>query len=113
MLSGGVVPDEELAVAEEKFEESKELAETAMFNLLSNDVEQITQMKAFVEACLEYHQQSAEILAALKITLDSQCVLTHLSQLSYSIVPFFYTALSYCHIHAVLMYYRAAAKLTV
>lgn len=64
--------DEEIAVAEEKFEESKTLAETAMYNLLSNDVEQISQVKAFVEACLKFHEQSTEILQQLSRDLDDK-----------------------------------------
>jgi len=70
-----VVTDDELSVAEEKFEESKELAETAMHNLLSNDVEQISQLSAFVDSCLTYHQQAVEILNSLKSSLDNKLVI--------------------------------------
>ena len=38
---GGTVSDEEIRLAEEKFEESKQLAETAMYNLLENDVSSV------------------------------------------------------------------------
>ncbi len=38
----GKIPDEEIKQAVEKFEESKELAETSMFNFLENDVRKIT-----------------------------------------------------------------------
>ena len=38
IFKGATVPEEEIRQAEEKFVESKELAEVAMFNLLSNDV---------------------------------------------------------------------------
>lgn len=37
-LAGSTVTEEEIVGAEEKFQESKMLAETAMFNLLENDV---------------------------------------------------------------------------
>ncbi|XP_067928320.1 endophilin-A3-like [Watersipora subatra] len=66
------VSEEELSQAEEKFADSKELTETAMFNLLSNDVEQISQVKGFVDALLEYHESSVTILTELKETLDKK-----------------------------------------
>lgn len=36
--SGASVTEEEINMAESKFEESKSLAETAMYNLMENDV---------------------------------------------------------------------------
>lgn len=72
IYQGGVVSEDEIHLAEEKFSESKELAETAMFNLLSNDVEQISQVKAFVDALLEYHQNSVDVLTSLKNTLSEK-----------------------------------------
>ena len=39
-LSAAHVTEEDIRMAEEKFEESKQLAETAMYNLLENDVSQ-------------------------------------------------------------------------
>jgi endophilin-A len=58
--------DEELIQAEEKLEESKQLAEQAMFNVLSNDVEQISQLRALVEAKIDFHQQTLHALEQLK-----------------------------------------------
>jgi len=67
---GGVhVSEEDISNAEEKFEESKQLAETAMYNLLENDVEQISQLSAFIEAQLDYHRQCADVLQSLAETL--------------------------------------------
>lgn len=68
----GKIPDEEIRQAVEKFEESKELAERSMFNFLENDVEQVSQLSALVEAALEYHRQSLEILDELNGTLQTR-----------------------------------------
>ncbi|KAM7230848.1 hypothetical protein CapIbe_018338 [Capra ibex] len=66
----GKIPDEEVRQAVEKFEESKELAERSMFNFLENDVEQVSQLAVFVEAALDYHRQSTEILQELQSKLQ-------------------------------------------
>ncbi|KAM6201372.1 endophilin-A3 isoform 1-T1 [Rhynchocyon petersi] len=66
----GKIPDEEVRQAVEKFEESKELAERSMFNFLENDVEQVSQLAVFIEAALDYHRQSAEILQELQTKLQ-------------------------------------------
>lgn len=65
--------EEELRAAEEKFDESKQLADVAMHNLLDNDTEQVLQLSAFIEAELTYHQQSAEVLQALMDSLRQKC----------------------------------------
>uniref|UniRef100_A0A915DAM7 Uncharacterized protein n=1 Tax=Ditylenchus dipsaci TaxID=166011 RepID=A0A915DAM7_9BILA len=64
--------DEELIQAEEKLEESKRLAEQAMHNVLSNDVEQISQLKALVEAQIDFHQQTMHVLDSLKSQLTTR-----------------------------------------
>ncbi|XP_041030767.1 endophilin-A3a isoform X3 [Carcharodon carcharias] len=66
----GKIPDEEIRQAVDKFEESKELAEISMFNFLENDVEQISQLLALVEAALNYHKESTTILEELHNTLQ-------------------------------------------
>ncbi|NP_001075160.1 endophilin-A3a [Danio rerio] len=68
----GKIPDEEIKQAVEKFEESKELAERSMFNFLENDVEQVSQLSALIEAALEYHRQSLEILKDLDSKLQNR-----------------------------------------
>ncbi|KAL4613293.1 endophilin-A3-like isoform X3 [Arapaima gigas] len=67
----GKIPDEEIKQAVEKFEESKELAERSMFNFFENDVEQVSQLAALIEAVLEYHRQSLEILEDLNGKLEN------------------------------------------
>ncbi|VDN51081.1 unnamed protein product [Dracunculus medinensis] len=64
--------DEELIQAEEKLEESKQLAEQAMFNLLSNDVEQISQLCALVNAQIEFHRQTLNVLESLHVKLQER-----------------------------------------
>ncbi|XP_070830081.1 endophilin-A3a isoform X2 [Chaetodon trifascialis] len=66
----GKIADEEIQQAVEKFEESKELAERSMFNFLDNDVEQVSQLSALIDAAVEYHQQSCEILEELSRKLQ-------------------------------------------
>ncbi|XP_026071937.1 endophilin-A3-like isoform X1 [Carassius auratus] len=68
----GKIPDEEIKQAVEKFEESKELAERSMFNFLENDVEQVSQLSALIEAALDYHRQSLEILKELNSKLQNR-----------------------------------------
>lgn len=61
----GKIPDEELRQALDKFEESKEVAETSMHNLLETDIEQVSQLSALVDAQLDYHRQAVQILDEL------------------------------------------------
>ncbi|XP_053127871.1 endophilin-A3 isoform X2 [Hemicordylus capensis] len=68
----GKIPDEEVKQAVEKFEESKELAERSMFNFLENDVEQVSQLLVLVEAALDYHKLSTEILEDLQSKLQNR-----------------------------------------
>ncbi|VEN62442.1 unnamed protein product [Callosobruchus maculatus] len=56
-------------MAEEKFAESLHLAQMGMFNLLENDVEQISQLATFAEGLLDYHSQCTDILKTLTETL--------------------------------------------
>ncbi|VDK35356.1 unnamed protein product [Gongylonema pulchrum] len=64
--------DEELIQAEDKLEESKKLAEQAMYNLLSNDVEQVTQLCALVDAQLDFHRQTTQVLEHLRTQLNQR-----------------------------------------
>ncbi|EFO21715.1 BAR domain-containing protein [Loa loa] len=66
--------DEELIQAEDKLEESKQLAEQAMYNLLSNDVEQVTQLCALVDAQLDFHRQTTQVLEHLKTQLNERVI---------------------------------------
>ncbi|XP_068174019.1 endophilin-A3a [Antennarius striatus] len=68
----GKIPDEEIRQAVEKFEESRELAERSMFNFLENDVEQVSQLAALVEAAQAYHRQSSDILEELRGQLQKR-----------------------------------------
>ncbi|XP_048828187.1 endophilin-A3-like isoform X2 [Brienomyrus brachyistius] len=68
----GKIPEEEVRQAVEKFDESRELAERSMINFLESDVEQVSQLAALVEAGLDYHRQSLEILEELNSRLKSR-----------------------------------------
>ncbi|XP_039175356.1 endophilin-A1 [Crotalus tigris] len=68
----GKIPDEELRQALEKFDESKEIAESSMFNLLEMDVEQVSQLCALVQAQVEYHRQATEILQQVSLKLEER-----------------------------------------
>ncbi|XP_057653079.1 endophilin-A isoform X12 [Diorhabda carinulata] len=69
---GSNIPDDEIRMAEEKFAESLQLAQMGMFNLLENDVEQISQLATFAEGLLDYHSQCTEILKHLTETLSEK-----------------------------------------
>ncbi|XP_066152932.1 endophilin-A isoform X7 [Euwallacea fornicatus] len=66
------ITDEEIKTAEEKFAESLHLAQVGMFNLLENDVEQISQLATFAEGLLDYHSQCTDILKMLTETLQEK-----------------------------------------
>jgi endophilin-A len=64
-MTGSHISDDEIKTAEDKFAESLHLAQMGMFNLLENDVEQISQLATFAEGLVEYHVQCTEILKHL------------------------------------------------
>lgn len=64
--------EEEMRAAMEKFEESKELAETSMYNLLDNEVEQLSQLSALCQAQLAYHKQCSDILERLNDVIQDK-----------------------------------------
>ncbi|KAJ8271107.1 hypothetical protein GJAV_G00122840 [Gymnothorax javanicus] len=68
----GKIPDEEVKQALEKFHESKEVAETSMYNLLETDIEQVTQLSSLVESQLQYHRQAVQILQDLSEKLQER-----------------------------------------
>ncbi|XP_075217611.1 SH3 domain containing GRB2 like, endophilin-A isoform X12 [Lycorma delicatula] len=69
---GSNIPDDEIRQAEEKFAESLHLAQMGMFNLLENDIEQISQLATFAEGLLEYHQQCTEIMKTVVENLQEK-----------------------------------------
>uniref|UniRef100_A0A3Q3W884 Uncharacterized protein n=1 Tax=Mola mola TaxID=94237 RepID=A0A3Q3W884_MOLML len=68
----GKVTEDEIKQALEKFDDSKEIAEQSMFNLLESDIEQVSQLAALVQAQVEYHSRSAEILTQLSSKIDER-----------------------------------------
>nr|XP_014342597.1 PREDICTED: endophilin-A2 [Latimeria chalumnae] len=68
----GKIPDEEIRQAMEKFDESKDVAENSMHNLLETDIEQVSQLSALVEAQLEFHKEAASIMEDLSEKLKAR-----------------------------------------
>ncbi|KAJ8336190.1 hypothetical protein SKAU_G00395330 [Synaphobranchus kaupii] len=69
----GKVQDDEIKQALEKFDESKEIAEQSMFNLLESDqIEQVSQLAALVQAQLEYHRQATDVMQQLSSKMDER-----------------------------------------
>lgn len=69
--NGANIIDEEMKIAEEKFEESFNLASQGMHNLLQNDVEQISQLVALVEALRDFYKSCGSILEGLSDKLGA------------------------------------------
>ncbi|XP_035221614.1 endophilin-A-like isoform X9 [Stegodyphus dumicola] len=70
--AGAHFSEEEIKLAEDKFEESFNLASMGMFNLLENDVEQISQLATLAESLYDYHNQCAAILQSATERLIEQ-----------------------------------------
>ncbi|XP_042572237.1 SH3 domain containing GRB2 like 2a, endophilin A1 [Cyprinus carpio] len=68
----GKVTEDEIKQALEKFDDSKEVAEQSMFNLLESDIEQVSQLSALVQAQVNYHRQATEILQQLSSKLEDR-----------------------------------------
>nr|XP_020447461.1 endophilin-A1 isoform X3 [Monopterus albus]XP_020447462.1 endophilin-A1 isoform X4 [Monopterus albus]XP_020447464.1 endophilin-A1 isoform X6 [Monopterus albus]XP_020447465.1 endophilin-A1 isoform X7 [Monopterus albus] len=68
----GKVTEDGIKQALEKFDDSKEIAEQSMFNLLESDVEQVSQLAALVHAQVEYHSRATEILTQLSSKIDER-----------------------------------------
>ncbi|XP_034043497.1 SH3 domain containing GRB2 like 2a, endophilin A1 isoform X3 [Thalassophryne amazonica] len=68
----GKVTDDEIKQALEKFDDSKDIAEQSMFNLLESDIEQVSQLASLVQAQVEYHSRAAEILTQLSSKIDER-----------------------------------------
>nr|XP_054755771.1 endophilin-A3-like [Lytechinus pictus] len=69
---GSQIPEEEVSMAREKFEESRDIVMNGMANLVDSDVEQVRQLQALVEAQLEFHQQAQDILNQLTSSLGDR-----------------------------------------
>ncbi|XP_054711965.1 endophilin-A-like isoform X6 [Uloborus diversus] len=70
--AGAHLSEDEIRLAEDKFEESFNLASMGMFNLLENDVEQISQLASLAESLYDYHNQCAAILQSATERLIEQ-----------------------------------------
>lgn len=68
----GKISNSEIKKAFEKFEESKDLAERSMFNLLERDVQRMQHLSGLLGAVIDYHRQSCQILENLRSNLQSR-----------------------------------------
>lgn len=68
----GKIADSEIKKAFDKFEESKEMAERCMFNLLEKDVQRLQHLSGLLEAVIDYHRQSSQILENLRSNLQTK-----------------------------------------
>ncbi|XP_075877250.1 endophilin-A2-like isoform X2 [Nelusetta ayraudi] len=68
----GKIPDEEIQVAQEKFNESKELSGKSMVSLLELDVEHVAQLSSFATSLADYHRQAIGILEELSRNLSER-----------------------------------------
>jgi len=68
----GQKADEELTMAEEKFEESKDLCFNSMMNFMESDVEHIGQLHSFSESIRDYHRQCLNVMENLTEVLSSK-----------------------------------------
>ncbi|XP_059903533.1 SH3 domain containing GRB2 like 2a, endophilin A1 isoform X1 [Gadus macrocephalus] len=69
----GKVCEDEIKQALEKFDDSKEIAEQSMFNILEGDqIEQVSQLAALVQAQVEYHSRATEILTQVSTKIEER-----------------------------------------
>ncbi|CAL8331674.1 unnamed protein product [Lota lota] len=69
----GKVCEDEIKQALEKFDDSKEIAEQSMFNILEGDqIEQVSQLAALVQAQVEYHSRATEILTQVSSKIEER-----------------------------------------
>ncbi|XP_034086215.1 endophilin-A1-like [Gymnodraco acuticeps] len=69
----GKVQDEEIKQALEKFDESKEIAEQSMFNLLESDIEQVrSSWQRWFRLSWSSHSRSAQILQQLSSKMEDR-----------------------------------------
>ena len=66
---GTHISEDEIKQAEDKLEESFNLASMGMHNLLQNEIEQLSQICTLAEALYEYHSQCANVLESLNARL--------------------------------------------
>nr|AAW25789.1 SJCHGC01831 protein [Schistosoma japonicum] len=64
--SNSRLPEDELKIAEEKFQESKLLAEPAMINFLNSETDQVQSLTEFITAQADYHRQATDIMEQLR-----------------------------------------------